>query len=71
MFEPQASFRLDRFLACQQGEAEGLQGGARFLWFISLRVQRKNLPPGNPGLHGLQTTRLKSVGDCRHAIGCQ
>ena len=50
MFEPQASFRPERFLTCRQGEAEGLQGGACFLWFISLHAQRNNLPPGNPGL---------------------
>ena len=50
MFEPQTSFRPDRFLTCCQGEAEDLQGGACFLWFIALHAQRKNLPPGNPGL---------------------
>jgi hypothetical protein len=50
IFEPQASSRPDRFLSCRQGEAEGLQSRACFLWFISLHAQRKNLPPGNPGL---------------------
>ena len=64
LFVPQASSRPDRFLTRCQGEAEGLQGGACFLWFISLHEQRKNLPPGNPGLD-IRILGQPKMSDCR------